>query len=510
MAIRILTEEDKQELEGKIAQGGTDLTGYAKETWVREGYQPKGNYLTEIPEGYATEDFVEQSLERVNAGGLCVTVDYGTRIASHSPAEILEAVNAGKSVYLCVFSNGGTVALSLVGVETDSGKAVFCSTVYDGLVFGHRLGILQASVYADKSVTFANDGSVLSMCVPVVENTDVGKILAAADEGLKWVTPPEGGVLQVTVDPASNLASHNPAEILEAANAGKTVQLLYHQSEEGASVLPLFQAWQHEACFSATGYGGYDRGYYTRTQEAFVRSDRRVDFVNDGFFDSRCVPHFEPEDAGKYLAAGEDGLVWSAIPEGSNGKDGVSASHSWNGTVLTVTSAGGTSSADLKGEKGDKGDPGASGRDGVSPTVTVTDITGGHRVAVTDAKGTKTFDVMDGRDGESGSGGSSGVPVIDLRELGFPEVDGPGYFENVMFNQTTYNTLKTKIEYGVAAIKLYAGVGTCTLTCHSEIYEMTSATEHRAVCISSDGYKYVFMLGCGDGLYGASFSMYDK
>jgi hypothetical protein len=40
---------------------------------------------------------------------------------------------------------------------------------------------------------------------------------------------------------------------------------------------------------------------------------------------------------------------------GENGKDGVSATHSWNGTVLTVTSANGTSSADLKGPKGDTG-----------------------------------------------------------------------------------------------------------------------------------------------------------
>ena len=48
---------------------------------------------------------------------------------------------------------------------------------------------------------------------------------------------------------------------------------------------------------------------------------------------------------------------------------------------------------------------GEDGQDGVSPTVSVTDITGGHRVTITDADGTKTFDVMDGEDG-SGSGGS--------------------------------------------------------------------------------------------------------
>lgn len=41
---------------------------------------------------------------------------------------------------------------------------------------------------------------------------------------------------------------------------------------------------------------------------------------------------------------------------GPKGKDGVSITHSWNGTILTVTSANGTSSSDLKGDKGDRGD----------------------------------------------------------------------------------------------------------------------------------------------------------
>lgn len=42
--------------------------------------------------------------------------------------------------------------------------------------------------------------------------------------------------------------------------------------------------------------------------------------------------------------------------KGSKGENGISATHSWSGTRLTVTSASGTSSADLKGSKGDKGD----------------------------------------------------------------------------------------------------------------------------------------------------------
>ena len=52
-----------------------------------------------------------------------------------------------------------------------------------------------------------------------------------------------------------------------------------------------------------------------------------------------------------------------------------------------------------KGDKGDKGDTGASGRDGtdgISPTVTITPITGGHRITITDADGEHSADVMDG------------------------------------------------------------------------------------------------------------------
>lgn len=50
--------------------------------------------------------------------------------------------------------------------------------------------------------------------------------------------------------------------------------------------------------------------------------------------------------------------------EGGAGKDGVSATHSWDGTVLTVTSASGTSSADLKGETGETGPEGPQGPQG--------------------------------------------------------------------------------------------------------------------------------------------------
>lgn len=57
------------------------------------------------------------------------------------------------------------------------------------------------------------------------------------------------------------------------------------------------------------------------------------------------------------------------------GENGVSATHSWNGTTLTITSASGTSSADLKGERGEKGETGATGAAGSDYVLTDADKT---------------------------------------------------------------------------------------------------------------------------------------
>lgn len=61
------------------------------------------------------------------------------------------------------------------------------------------------------------------------------------------------------------------------------------------------------------------------------------------------------------------------------------------------------------GEPGEPGKPGADGKDGVSPVVTVEAIEGGHRITITDALGTKTADVMDGKDGKDGADGTPGA-----------------------------------------------------------------------------------------------------
>lgn len=86
----------------------------------------------------------------------------------------------------------------------------------------------------------------------------------------------------------------------------------------------------------------------------------------------------------------------------------------------------------VKGKDYFDGDPGYTpvkgkdyfdGEDGVSPSVEVTPITDGHRVTITDANGSKSFDVMNGKDGEltgdvpAGAAGGYYTPAVSSAGL---------------------------------------------------------------------------------------------
>lgn len=83
------------------------------------------------------------------------------------------------------------------------------------------------------------------------------------------------------------------------------------------------------------------------------------------------------------------------VNKGDKGDPGVSPTVAIAAIVgghrLTITDAGGTETADIM--------DGVDGDDGVSPTVSVTTTADGHRVTITDRDGSTSFDVTDGRDG---------------------------------------------------------------------------------------------------------------
>ena len=78
------------------------------------------------------------------------------------------------------------------------------------------------------------------------------------------------------------------------------------------------------------------------------------------------------------------------------------------GTSATVeiTEENGHNKFEFGIPRGDKGD---TGTPGFSPVIVVTDITGGHRVSITDVGGTQTVDIMDGEKGDTGNGIESAV-----------------------------------------------------------------------------------------------------
>ena len=72
----------------------------------------------------------------------------------------------------------------------------------------------------------------------------------------------------------------------------------------------------------------------------------------------------EPGPQGNPGEKGDPGETGPQGEPGTNGADGISATHSWDGSTLTITSASGTSSANLKGEQGIPGETGPQGPKG--------------------------------------------------------------------------------------------------------------------------------------------------
>ena len=128
----VLTNEDKQEIAEMAAEmvdvpdsgGNVDLTGYAKEQWVQQNYQPKGEYLTAVPNGYAKTEDIPKKPEDIGAqpaGNYLTEVpsDYATK--EFVTNKIAEAELGGEEVDLSGYAQKSELPTKVSQLQNDSG-----------------------------------------------------------------------------------------------------------------------------------------------------------------------------------------------------------------------------------------------------------------------------------------------------------------------------------------------------------------------------------------------------
>ena len=128
----VLTEADKEEIAEMAAElvdvpdsgGNVDLTGYATEKYVREYAQPKGDYLTEVPEGYAKTEDIPTKPEDIGAqpaGNYLTEVPSGYATEEFVKNKIAEAELGGEEVDLSGYAQKSELPTKVSELENDAG-----------------------------------------------------------------------------------------------------------------------------------------------------------------------------------------------------------------------------------------------------------------------------------------------------------------------------------------------------------------------------------------------------
>lgn len=178
---------------------------------------------------------------------------------------------------------------------------------------------------------------------------------------------------------------------------------------------------------------------------------------------------------------GDAGTAGNIGPQGPRGEKGDTGE---KGDV------GETGPQGKPGEAGPKGETGAPGKDGVSPTLSISSITGGHRITITDAAGSKSFDVKDGENGKDASITSAAI----VKALGY----------------TPYNPDKTKLDAsmltgGLNSIINNAGAISINPAINGEGFTIQRGGK---VKISIDGYEFEVIENAVKSLFDGSSKTY--
>lgn len=127
----VLTESDKAEIADIVAElfgspeiGDIDLTGYATKEWARDEFQPKGNYLIEVPDGYAKTSDIPTKPEDIGAqpsGNYLTEIPIGYATEEFVKNRIAEAELSGGDVDLSGFAQKSEIPTKVSQLQNDNG-----------------------------------------------------------------------------------------------------------------------------------------------------------------------------------------------------------------------------------------------------------------------------------------------------------------------------------------------------------------------------------------------------
>ena len=298
------------------------------------------------------------------------------------------------------FSDGSTLVVKN-GTQGEQGTGVTILGSYDSeesLAEAHPTGVAGDSylinselyVWSETDTSWINVGTIRG---PQGEKGETGAPGAAGADGVNGKDGSDG------ISPIVNITSITGGHRVEFADRSGTHSFDVMDGSDGA-----------DGQDGVNGTDGKDITITSISESEEDNGENTVTFSTGETITIKNGSKGSQGEQGKQGAQGPQGEKGDKGDKGdtgtagANGQDGISCEHSWNGTTLTVVSASGSSSADLKGE---------DGIDGVSPTINVSKSGKVTTLTITDKNGTKTTTINDGADGEDGADGSDATVVVD-------------------------------------------------------------------------------------------------
>jgi hypothetical protein len=436
--------------------GNVDLTGYATEQYVKDYAQPKGDYLTKVPEGYAKTEDIPTKPEDIGAqpaGNYLTEVPGGYATEEFVTNKIAEAELGGKEVDLSGYAQKSELPTKVSQLQNDSG---YLTAVPDGYAKTEDIPKNASDIGAQPEGDYALRSEIPSVPVKSVNGKTGAVILSASDVGARpdnWMptvqevgalpstyTPPNQTAEQVGADPkgtaASAVSQHNTADDshsdirleLKAINDRLTAffdsdnQTLDELSEIVAYITSN-KSLIDSITTSKVSVADIVNNLTSNVSNKPLSAAQGV--VLKGLIDavSNSLANYQPK--GDYALKSQIPTVPTKISAFENDKGYLTEHQDISGKLdaSALPTAINTALAQAKANGEFDGKDGTDGEDGFSPIATVTQTDTGAVISITDKDGTTTATITNGKDGVDGKDGSDGYTPVKGKDY-FDGKDG--------------------------------------------------------------------------------------